>query len=187
MSTTFFNVLTRISFFIASFFPLWGILLYLASYEYSISEYWYAYILIILTVVICISHVKIFLRNLKNKSENSKQIVIKLRKETTHEYVFSIIPYLLVLTSADMQFEKIISLLVVFLIIGILYVRTNMVLTNPMLLLLGFRVFEIIFVELHNQDNEKTTLLLTRKLPWNGSEMTVEEISSGIHMEYSRS
>jgi putative effector of murein hydrolase len=82
-----------------------------------------------------------------------------------------------------MKFENIVVLLSVFFIIGVLYIRTNMVLTNPMLLLFGFRIFEITYVELHHQEYNKTTLLLTKRAPWNGNEAKIEEISTGIHME----
>lgn len=183
MAVSFLGVLTRIAFFIASFFPLWGIMIFLAVFEYGLESFLYVYLAIILVVVICISHVRIQFRKSKNEAENPKILIIKSRKETTKEYVFSVMPYVLVLASADMQIEKIIALLAIFLIIGILYVRTNMVLTNPMLLLLGFRIFEITYEEQHKIGYEKTTLFVARNPPWNGATITVEEIYDGIHME----
>ena len=70
-----------------------------------------------------------------------------------------------------------------FVIIGVLYIRTNKILTNPMLLLFGFRIFEIEYFELHNEDNIQTTLLLSKYAPWNGVTMNLEEIDDGIHIE----
>lgn len=177
------NLFMRISFFIASFFPLWGIMLFLASITYEFKNYGFVYVGIILLIVLCLSQVRIQIRNYKTNAENPQEIIIKSRTETTREYVFAVIPYLFVVTSIDMQFENIVVLLSVFFIIGVLYIRTNMVLTNPMFLLLGFRIFEITYVELHNQNHEKTTLLLTKKSPWHGDEMTIEEIARGIHLE----
>ena len=158
-------------------------MLFLTFVEYGLKNYQFIYIGIILLVVTCIAQVRIEIRNSKLNTENPKTIIIKSRKETTKEYVFAVIPYILVLASADMQFEKIISLFTIFFIIGILYVRTNMVLTNPMFLLIGFRIFEITYEEKHRAGYEKTTLLLTRKSPWNGTEMVIEEIYDGINIK----
>jgi len=173
----------RISFFIASFFPLWGIVLFLASTTYKFENYGFVYIGIILLIVLCLSQVRIQIRNYKKHAENPQEIIIKSKSETTREYVFAVIPYLLVVTSIDMRFENIVVLLSVFFIIGVLYIRTNMVLTNPMFLLLGFRIFEITYVELQDQNHDKTTLLLTKKSPWNGYETEIEDIAKGIHIE----
>lgn len=177
------NSFTRIAFFIASFFPLWGIMLYLISNTYKVENYGFIYVGITLLIATCISQVRIQIRNYKKNAENPQEIIIKSKKETTREYVFAVIPYLLVVTSIDMQFENIVVLMSVFFIIGVLYIRSNMVLTNPMLLLLGFRIFEITYVELHNQNYDKTTLLLTKKSPWNGQETKMEKISNEVNIE----
>ena len=178
------NIITKIAFFIASFFPLWGIMIYLVISKYGYDGFYlFVYVGIIMTIGVCASHVKTDIRNTKRKAENTKEIYIYTKTETTKEYVFSIIPYIMVVFSADMTIENIVSLVVIFIIIGILYVRTNMVLTNPMLLLIGFRIFEIEYFELNNEKNKKTTLLLSKEAPWNGREMKIEEIYKGVHME----
>ena len=178
------NIITRIAFFIASFFPLWGIMLYLIIAKYGHDGFFiFVYAAIIMVIILCISHVKTDIRDTKRTADNPKNICICGKTETTREYVFSIIPYIMVASSADMNIENIIALVAVFVIIGILYIRTNMVLTNPMLLLIGFRIFEIEYFELDNEENRKTTLLLSKKAPWNGRGMKMEEIYKGVHME----
>lgn len=178
------NIITRIAFFIASFFPLWGIMIYLVISKYGYDGFnIFVYAAIIMIIILCISHVKTDIRDTKRTAENPKKISICAKTETTKEYVFSIIPYIMVASSANMAIENIVSLVAIFVIIGILYIRTNMVLTNPMLLLIGFRIFEIEYFELHNEDNKKTTLLLSKNAPWNGRTMEIEEIYDGVYME----
>ncbi len=184
MATTMINIAARIAFFIASFFPLWAIMLYLLISKYGYDGFLiFAYAATVLVIILCISHVKTSIRDTKRDADNSKQIRIYGKTETTKDYVFSIIPYILVISSANMGMENIVSLVAMFVIIGILYVRTNMVLTNPMLLLIGFRVFEIECFESHNDEKPKKILLLSRYMPWNGRDMDIEEIYDGIYME----
>ena len=186
MTVSLFNKITRISFFIAAFFPLWAIMMYLVISKYGYDGiYLFVYVGFAMIIAACISHVRTEIRDTKRRAENPKSICICSKTETTKEYVFSVIPYILVIASTDMTQQSIVSLVSIFCIIGILYIRTNMVLTNPMLLLLGFRIFEIKYFEMHNIENIKTTLLLSRHAPWNGTEMRVEEIYHGIHAENS--
>ncbi len=178
------NIVTKIAFFIASFFPLWGLVLYLLISKYGYDGFnIFAYAGIIMIIITCISHVKTEIRNTKRIAENPKEICICAKTETVKEYVFSIIPYVIVIACSEMSAENIVSLVAVFVIIGILYIRTNMVLTNPMLLLIGFRLFEIEYFELNNEDNRKTTLLLSKYAPHNCQGMKIEEICDKVHME----
>ena len=182
MMTSMINGITRITFFIAAFFPLWAIMMYLTIAKYGYDGiYLFVYIGLSMIIAVCISHVRTDIRDNTKQAENSKCICIVSKSETTRDYVISVIPYLLIIASINITPQSIVSIICVFCIIGILYMRTNMVLTNPMLLLIGFRIFEIKYYEIHDENIEKSTLLLSKKMPWDGDPMTIVEIYKGIY------
>ena len=177
------DLCTRITFFITAFILLWAIVIGLALFTYSLADYWFVYTGIILLIMLCWAQVRIQIRNYETYLENKKKIIIKSKNETIHKQVLSITPYFLAIISLDMQISNLIVLLSIFFIIGILYVRTNMVFTNPMLFLVGIRIFKITYVEPYNEDNDKTSLLLTKRSPWRGDELEIKSIANGVFIQ----
>ncbi len=132
----------RIEFFLASFSPLWTIMIisYLIK-SYNITN---AIIVVIIALILAITiynTIKKF-RQLRISS-NSEKMEITEAREITQDYIPYVVSYLFPVLADLTNFSTLFAVIAVLIIIGVLYVRTDMLLTNPALLMVGFRLYEV--------------------------------------------
>lgn len=132
----------RIELFLASFSPLWVIMII----SYLIRSYNQTSIIIAiiigLSLIIPISDTINKFRQLRTSS-NTEKMEIEESKEITQDYVPYVVSYLFPVLADLTNFSILFSVIGVLIIIGILYIRTDMLLTNPALLIVGFRLYEV--------------------------------------------
>jgi len=100
---------------------------------------------IIITSTIIVISILLTIRKFRTmrRSTNSKEIKIEKSREITMDYIPYIISYLFpILTEVD-SLSTLFVVVAAMTLVGILYVKTRMVFTNPALILAGFRVYEI--------------------------------------------
>jgi hypothetical protein len=103
----------------------------------------------------------------KINPDNRKIIYIVSKNEQVLSYLVS---YLLPFIGFDLtDINEFVSLIIILLIIGILYIKADLIYINPLLMLLGFNIFEV-----HFPNNSKRILISTKS----ASEiMSMENIS----------
>lgn len=140
-------MLFRINLFISSYLPLYLLLIYKGYSEWANAKpgeinqivfLWFLAVLIIFSLI-AIGTIAYFCFKKTNRSEK-----IKGKFTTTGDNVISyIMTYLIPMLSMELKdTTSILINLSIFLIIGVLYVRNNLVYLNPVLSMLGFYVFE---------------------------------------------
>jgi len=99
-------------------------------------------------------------------------------KEITQDYIPYVISYLFPVLSDLTNPPMLFSVIAVLIIIGILYVRTDMLLTNPGLLLVGFRLYE---VEAENHIDKLK--IISKSVVGRGTRLSVKMITRKIYIE----
>jgi len=90
-----------------------------------------------------------------------------------------IVTYLLPFLAVKLnQVDDVISLAIVFLVIGLLYVNSNMIYTNPILNIAGYHIFEV-----QDSGGKTTALICKRSYVRIGSELDVITLGDYVLME----
>lgn len=136
--------------FLSSYIPLYLILMLFTWESYRLIFYFLAGLTIITLVVLSIIL----------KAINSlEKTFIKIKKvdPRNSEFIGYIFTYILPFLSSDFSNVKyVIATVAFFLLVGFMYVRSNLIYTNPVLNLLGFDLYEI-------EDNKENTMVLITK------------------------
>ena len=168
---------SRISLFVASFSPMWFILIgsYLID-RYDVVSVLAAF-LVTLVIIGCIIHsCSVFDRY--RQSTNMDPVTPEYLRDVTHKYTMQLLAYAffaLIDVTSDHNVFVLISLAF---FICIIFSRTNIVLTNPAFLVLGFRLYES---KVSNPDRE--ILLLSSYSPRKGAQMYIKQIAPGIYID----
>lgn len=171
------NTKNRIEFFLASFSPLWVIMItsYLIK-NYNVTN---AIITIIVASILAITisdTVKKF-RQLRTSS-NPEKMEINEAREITQDYIPYVVSYLFPVLADLTDFSMLFAVIAILIIIGVLYVRTDMLLTNPALLIVGFRLYE---VEVQNYHHKLK--IISRSPIGRNDSILVREIGHRIYIE----
>lgn len=146
------NIFTRILLFLSSYAPL----LVIFGVRNFFSRHWewgWGFIaLAVLAVVILL----IYLQIVQSSAPYSVNVVqVSTRSGETMSYI---VTYLLPFLGVDFSKPNdAISMGIFFLVIGIIYVNSNLIYINPVLNILGFNLFEI------ETDTEKVGTLISRR------------------------
>jgi hypothetical protein len=114
-----------------------------------------------------------------NKTKYPTPIKVKSKSEITSEYIAYIIAYILPFISS--QVDKplgFIPLFAIILTIGFLYIRINLLHINPILNILGYRLFKI-----EDFDHNEYHLLTRRQKIPIGFTVTANSLSDNIYLE----
>lgn len=130
--------------FIASFSPVWIIVSIshiLDNHDQLYSQIGVVISLIIVAISVILTTEKF--ASLRNSS-NAKTLTVDTSQEIKVEYipyiVSCLVPLLIVIHGPGSLFAVIATMV----IIGIFYVKTRMILTNPIIILAGYRMYEIV-------------------------------------------
>ena len=149
-------------FFIASFSPLWIIMMVGYALDNQASQYLWPAVTIpsAATTVSVLLIVRKF-RALR-RSTNAKKIKVEEAHEVTVKYIPYIMSYLfLILVEID-DLGTLVVVVASLALVGTLYVKTSMVLTNPALLLVGFRVYKV-----RATDYDRPITIISKRYPEN--------------------
>ena len=152
--------INKSSFFIASFSPLWAIMMI----RYAIDNYEMQYVYVPITIAMVVVTISILSAVKKfrsaRRSTNLESFTIKKSEEITKTYVPYIMsclfPILIVIDSLSTLFVVAAAMTLV----GALYIKTRMVFTNPALILVGFKVYEI-----EAKDHTRPIKVIAKKYP----------------------
>ena len=168
---------SRVFLFVASFSPMWFILMgsYLIDNHDVVSVL--ASFLTILGIIGCIIYsCNVFDRY--RQSTNMDPVRPKYLRDVTHKYVTQLFTYAffaLIDVTSEHNIFVIISLA---LFVCVIFSRTNLVLTNPAFLVLGFRLYES-----RVSEPDRQILLLSSRSPSKDDLMYIKQIAPGIYVD----
>lgn len=123
--------------FVSSYFPLWFVvfILYVKEHPFGSAG--------LLTVaVVSVVWMLLYLR--KTQQLNSHAVSVARAKRCDHEALSYIVSYLLPFLALPAEgWQKITAMGVFYVLLGFLYVNTDMIHINPTLLLAKYRIYEI--------------------------------------------
>lgn len=133
--------------FLSSYMPLFVIFLinYLFSLEFNLSNLTVTNIVMLITIIMLIIMPPISLYIIMNiKRKSTKHININKINTISSEVLNYILVYIIPFITTDItRFNNIITFLVFFVILGIIYVKNSLVYINPCLYIIGYNVFSI--------------------------------------------
>ena len=148
--------------FIASFSPLFVIMTVGFALNHQDSQYLIPAIVIPLSIIAISTLLAIYKFRIFRRSTNAKEI--KVEKVSEINIIQYIIPYIILyvfLISVKIEdLTTLVSILAILVLIGILYVKTRMILINPALMFVGFKVYEI-----HATDYTRPITIISEKRP----------------------
>ena len=167
------SVLVRIMLFLSSYFPLALIFFFLFIEQQPV---WSIAILAIgvLGLVVMLLYFFYFARRFAPIQE--KITGLHGRDAEPMSYIASyLIPFVALPFSG---WQQGIALLILIVVLGIVYVNSNMIHINPMLNLLGYHLYEITV-----EDSKQTYSLITRRRIGRGEALHLIDIGEGIFLE----
>jgi len=166
------NAFTRVVLFFSSYAPLFLIL----AIRSWVENWWLA---MSLAAVAAVSVVILWLFVRKARTLAAHKLAITSVISRDGDAMSYIVTYLLPFLAVDFtKPSDIISLGIVFGVIGLLYVNSNLIHTNPLLNLVGYHIFEV-------QDVDGKNMALVSRRPYvrNGSELDIVSLGDYVSME----
>jgi hypothetical protein len=166
------NLPTRVILFLSSYAPLLVILAIRDSFQNI-------YVTLALLSVAALSVVILFVYFRQAQSLASDAFLVKAIISKDGEAMGYIVTYLL--PFFDIHFNEpanAISLGLVFLVLGVLYINSNMIYTNPILNLGGYHIYEI-----ESADGKKSSLITRRPYIRIGSELSAVQLGNYVLLE----
>jgi hypothetical protein len=165
------NLPTRFVLFLSSYVPLWIIfgIVSICPHPYI---GWAFFFLAAVSAIVTM----LFLREVKAlQGLNVTLTKIHRRDSETMSYIASyIIPF--AATSLD-KIEQVLSLLVFFSVLCLVYVNSAMIHINPLLTIIGYRLYEI------EDSNGDTIFLISERRLHRGDTVSAVDIAEGIFLE----
>lgn len=147
---------------------------YIIKYSFKKNPWFFIIVLIIILISLLMTCTIILL-----KSNNTLSLDYKLVKNKTNDVLNYFITYLLPILSLNINdVASIIINSIAFIIIGLLYVKSNQLYLNPLLLLVGYYVYEV---------NDRIIIskksIETLQIAIHNSSLQVRQISKNIYIE----
>jgi hypothetical protein len=166
------NIPTRLILFLSSYAPLF---LIIAMRGWRDSRYLAAGLAVV--AVVSVAVLFIFLRTAQKLAADKVTVssVVSRDGDAMSYIVTYLLPFLAVKLS---DVTDVVSLGIVLFVIGLLYVNSNMIHTNPMLNIRGYHIFEI-----ETGDGKTTALICKRSYIRTGSEVDAISIGDYVLLE----
>lgn len=167
------SVFARLLLFLSSYFPLALIFFFL-----SIKRHRYVAIAILIVGLLGVLGMYLYLRQAQKLAPSKIKVsaLQRLDAEAMSYIVTYVIPFLAIPFNG---WEQGIALSIFFVVLGILYVNSNMIHINPMLNLSGYHLYEVAI------EGGGTHALITRHRILRGDEVKVIKIGEDILLEKS--
>ena len=141
------SITSKIMLFLSSY----SLLFVALTFKYKLGNF--TWIFIVLAVLGGIATIKI--TKTKINPDNREVINIVSKNDQVLSYLVS---YLLPFIGFDLtQSNEFVALIIIFLTIGVLYIKADLIYINPLLLLFGFNIYEAQFI------NGSKRILISRK------------------------
>ncbi len=113
------------------------------------------------------------------KKINQKKVNIKEMKDKTSDALNYVFPYIIAFIGFEFQTwqDWVMFLLLIFIIFTI-YTNSNLIFINPMLNLIGYKIYKIVTI-----DNSSIIILSKKKKIDKNSILTIKNISDNIYLE----
>lgn len=166
--------------FISSYTPLLAIL-FIRNFDFTKSGVTLIF-LVILSLTILFANLSLFILLKKivgYGTEVFKPIKVANKSDELMNYIVTyVIPFL----NFDIsKWQDIGSLLILLLLVGVIYIESNLVYINPMLSLYGYRILEI-EVSTHNQPNQTIIVISNGKKFGTGTEVKLVHLTEDIYV-----
>ena len=166
------NFPTRLVLFLSSYAPLF-LILALRSWADNYRVALGLAGLAVLSVIVLLA----FLRQARTLAADKVSISSVISRDG--DAMSYIVTYLLPFLAVNFhEIRDVVSLSLVFFVIGLLYVNSNMIYTNPVLNILGYHVFEV-----EHSEGKTTALICKRTYVRTGSELNVISLGDYVLME----
>lgn len=162
---------TKAMLFVSSYFPLWFVvfILYVKEHPYESAG--------LLTIAVAsVAWMLLYLR--KVQARNAITVQIARAKRCDHEALSYIVSYLLPFLALPAEgWQKITAMGVFYLLLGFLYVNTDMIHINPTLLMAKFRIYEI------ETNGGETRCVIARNRLLSNSTVRLVDVDDGLAVE----
>ena len=180
-----FNFRKKIMFFMASFFPIWIIVVI----KYLIEHHTTYDILISFVIIISIIITTVFtLRDFSNHystitGEREKIVRVKEKSDRVVAHVVAYFFFILIEINDYSDLFVIISMIV---LISIIFTRSGLVLTNPSLLLLGYKIYDITTTNPGQVEEDvnklRSVTIITKEPLYRQDIVNMIELSQGVYL-----
>lgn len=165
------NLFGRLLLFLTSYFPM----LLIAAILLCPKHMWIALISLLLGLVGVVG-VLIYLHNVQKIAPHTVKISSHQRRDS--DTVSYFVTYLLTFLAVPMEgWERIVAFFVFFALLGFIYVNSNLLHVNPMLNILGYRIYEV------DYDGEASQILICHHRITKGDAVRVIRVDEDILLE----
>jgi len=162
---------TKAMLFVSSYFPLWFVVFLLYVKEHPLES---AGMLAI--GVAAVAWMLLFLKKVQQR--NAVKIHVARARRCDHEALSYIVSYLLPFLALPTEgWQKITAMAVFYLLLGFLYVNTDMIHINPTLLMARFRIYEV------ETEGGETRCVIARSRLLSNSTISLVDIDDGLAVE----
>ena len=181
---------TRVCMFVASFAPLWfmviGSYLYDAHFlgpESSAPSRVDAVIGSFIAAVLILACIMVTCNAVSRlrESRNMETVVPERVRDVTHANAPSVMVYVVFVVVGAASSHNLFVLAMLSAFVCAVFSRTNMMLTNPSFMLVGFRTYKM---EVGSPDRVIT--LVAKSVPQNGKEVRIKEAAEGVFLDQAR-
>ena len=168
---------SRVFLFIASFSPMWLILIgsYLID-DFSPFAIIVSFLVLLGIIASIIHSCNIFAEY--RESTNMEPVSLEYARDVTHKYTIQLITYVFFALIDITLSHNVFVIIALAFFVCIIFSRTNIVLTNPAFLAVGFRMYES---KIGLPDRE--IILLSRCNVKKGDQIEIKEIAPGIFVD----
>lgn len=129
---------------------------------YNTWSFWLVLIPFIFAIIACIFFV-IFIKFNENKAADSEYVLLNYN-DTASQSISYIITYIIPFLDFNLSYRyDILCVYVLLVVIGIIYINTDLIHSNPLLYVLGYSAFDTEVKDIRNDVTIKSTLLVKRE------------------------
>lgn len=145
------NVVTRIVLFLSSYAPLFGV--------FAVKQYPHSHRAAYVFAGLGLGSLLVFFIFMKTANTlAATEITVSEHVARDGDSMSYIVTYLVPFLDIHFdEFSNVVGLLIIFLVLGVLYVNSNLIYTNPVLNIIGFHIFDV------HTDEDRPIVLITRK------------------------
>lgn len=175
------NVLAKLLFFISSYIPLIFILLINSNFKFNEVFVNFTFTSFFISFIIFLLLVSIFFLFwiLQDRNVNPTKINFIKVENKTSETLSYILPYVVAFYQVDfLDIKNLLIFLIIFITIFAVYINSNLIAVNPILAILGYKIFII-----ESKRGEHAYIITKRTLVTNDKYIRASLILSNIYIE----
>lgn len=181
---------TRVCLFTASFAPLWFMVI--GSYLYDVHlaspesggpskiDAVIGSFVAVALILVCVAVASNMVSGVR-KGGNMETVVPDRVRDVTHTNTPAVMTYVIFVTVGVASSHNFFVLAVLAAFVCAVFSRTNMMLTNPSFLLVGFRTYKMKVGK-----PNRNIMLIAKRAPLNGKEVRIKRVSQGVFMDQER-